>query len=60
MNQVQTMEQALAVIEKAWQLDYITSDVLAAIHVIRKDIEKRKKEEVMAFNTNLTTTTCEV
>ena len=41
---IQTLEQALAAIEKAWQLDYITSDVLPAIQAIRNEIAKHQKE----------------
>ena len=42
---IQALEQALQAIEKAWELDCITSEVLPAIRIIRAEIEKHKKEE---------------
>ena len=41
---IQTLQQALEDSEKAWQLDYITSDVLPAIQAIRNEIAKHQKE----------------
>ena len=41
---IQTLQQALEDIEKAWRLDYITSDVLPAIQAIRNEIAKHQKE----------------
>ena len=39
---IQTLQQALEDIEKAWRLDYITSDVLPAIQAIRNEIAKHQ------------------
>lgn len=42
---IEKLEQALAVIEAAWQLDCITSDVLPAIQTIRQEILHTKYEQ---------------
>jgi hypothetical protein len=42
---IQALEQALQAIEKAWELDCITSEVLPAIQTIRQEITKLKQEQ---------------